>query len=161
MTAETGSIVRAAEPGDLQEIVAMIHEHAAYEKGGPLPSDLALRLAPLLFGAPPSGLRCFVGVSQDRTLVGFSTVTTELSTWQASEFLSMDCLFIRAHARGKGLGKLFMTAVTEEASSRGITIVQWQTPNWNEGAIRFYDRLGVSRSTKQRYTFSQLAHETR
>jgi len=160
VTAETGT-VRAAEPDDLPEIVAMIHEHAAYEKGGSLPSDLALRLAPLLFGAPLSRMRCFVGVSPSEALIGFSTVTTELSTWQAAEFLSMDCLFIRDHARGQGLGTLFMAAIKEEASSRGITIIQWQTPSWNEGAIRFYDRLGARRSAKQRYTHNQLARETR
>ena len=153
MTAET-STVRAAEAEDLDEIVAMIHEHAAYEKGGPLPFDLALRLAPLLFGAPPSRLRSFVGVSHAGALVGYSTVTAEPSTWQAEEFLSMYCLFIRDHARGQGVGKLFMTAIKEEASSRGIAIVQWQTPDWNEGAIRFYDRLGASRAAKQRYTYS-------
>ena len=154
MTAETHSTVRPAEPDDLHEIVAMIHEHAAYEKGGPIPSGLAIRLAPLLFGTPTSRLRCFVGVSHAGALVAYSTVTAELSTWQADEFLSMDCLFIREHARGHGLGKLFMTAIKEETSSRGIAIIQWQTPDWNEGAIRFYDRLGARRAAKQRYTYS-------
>ena len=99
----------------------MIYEHAAYENGGSLPSDLAIRLAPLLFGTPPSRLRRFVGASHAGALVGYSTVTAELSTWQASEFLNMDCLFIRDHARGHGLGKLSMAVIKGEAAPRGFT----------------------------------------
>ncbi len=99
----------------------MIYEHAAYENGGSLPSDLAIRLAPLLFGTPPSRLRRFVGASHAGALVGYSTVTAELSTWQASEFLNMDCLFIRDHARGHGLGKLSMAVIKGEAAAHGFT----------------------------------------
>ena len=99
----------------------MIYENAAYETGGSLPSDLAIRLAPLLFGTPPSRLRRFVGASHAGALVGYSTVTAELSTWQASEFLNMDCLFIRDHARGHGLGKLPRAVIKGEAAPHGFT----------------------------------------
>ena len=34
----------------------------------------------------------------------------------------------------------------------GCANLQWQTPAWNEAAIRFYDRLGAGRLAKQRYT---------
>lgn len=160
MTAETYNTVHPAGPEDLHEIVAMIHEHAAYEKEGSLPSDHAIRLAPRHFGSPPSRLRCFVGVSHAGALVGYSTVAAELSTWQADEFLSMDCLFIRDHARGHGLGQFFMTVIKEESSFRGISIsiIHWQTPDWNRDAVRFCDRLRATRAVKQRYTHSQLAN---
>jgi hypothetical protein len=29
--------------------------------------------------------------------------------------------------------------------------VQWQTPAWNEGAIRFYDRIGAVSKEKLRF----------
>jgi ribosomal protein S18 acetylase RimI-like enzyme len=40
------------------------------------------------------------------------------------------------------------------ARAQGCEALQWQTPVWNEGAIRFYDRLGATRLAKQRYTLA-------
>ena len=45
-----------------------------------------------------------------------------------------------------------MAAVQHRAQMLGCEAMQWQTPVWNEGAIRFYDRLGATRLAKQRYT---------
>jgi RimJ/RimL family protein N-acetyltransferase len=44
--------------------------------------------------------------------------------------------------------------VTAEARALGLTEVQWQTPSWNEGAIRFYDRLGARARAKTRFTLT-------
>jgi Acetyltransferase (GNAT) family. len=65
----------------------------------------------------------------------------------------MDCLFLRDHARGQGLGALLMDAVVALARELGLSEVQWQTPSWNEGAIRFYGRrIGVRAVDKLRFT---------
>lgn len=130
-----------------------MREHASYEKAVPPPADLAVRLEPLLVGAKPR-LICFVGASNAGDVVGYATATVQLSSWQASEFLHLDCLFLREHARGHGLGPLLMAAVTGEAAARGLATIEWQTPGWNEGAIRFYDRFGSTRAAKQRYTLA-------
>jgi RimJ/RimL family protein N-acetyltransferase len=38
--------------------------------------------------------------------------------------------------------------------------VQWQTPTWNEPAIRFYQRLGAKSKQKVRFFFSEADLET-
>ncbi|MGW1911840.1 N-acetyltransferase family protein [Streptomyces sp. NPDC002076] len=43
-------------------------------------------------------------------------------------------------------------AVVAEARRLGLAQVQWQTPAWNEEAVRFYDRLGARATEKLRYT---------
>ncbi|WP_079152004.1 GNAT family N-acetyltransferase [Streptomyces sp. RTd22] len=64
----------------------------------------------------------------------------------------MDCLFLRSGNRGQGLGPLLMDAVAARARDLGLTEVQWNTPAWNEGAVRFYERLGAQAKEKLRYT---------
>jgi GNAT superfamily N-acetyltransferase len=64
----------------------------------------------------------------------------------------MDCLFLLPGHRGLGLGALLMDAVTAEARALGLDEVQWQTPTWNDGAMRFYDRLGARARQKVRYS---------
>ncbi|WP_406129515.1 GNAT family N-acetyltransferase [Streptomyces canus] len=66
--------------------------------------------------------------------------------------LHMDCLFLLPGHRGLGLGVLLMDAVAAEARALGLDEVQWQTPVWNDGAIRFYDRMGARARQKVRYS---------
>lgn len=144
--------VRAARRADLPAVVALAAEHAAYEKAPPPVPDLAQRLAALLFDAPEPRLVCLVAESDGGGVVGYATCSTEVSTWQGREYLHMDCLFLRDGTRGQGLGALLVDAVAAEARRRGLDEVQWQTPAWNEGARRFYDRLGARAKEKLRYS---------
>ncbi|MFE7596683.1 GNAT family N-acetyltransferase [Streptomyces sp. NPDC057494] len=149
---ERAAVVRHALPEDLPRIVGLIAEHAAYEKAAPPAPGLADRLAGLLFGSARSRLRCFVAVLPDGTLAGYATCAPELSTWDGTEYLHMDCLYLTESSRGHGLGPLLMEALRTEARTLGLPEIQWQTPAWNEGAIRFYDRLGATAKEKRRYT---------
>jgi RimJ/RimL family protein N-acetyltransferase len=38
-----------------------------------------------------------------------------------------------------------MAALAREVVSRGALRLEWSVLDWNEGAIRFYDRLGARR----------------
>ncbi|MET9654452.1 GNAT family N-acetyltransferase [Streptomyces sp. NPDC006460] len=143
--------VRHALPADLDRVAGLAAEHAAYEKSAPPAPGLADRLARLPFGPEPARLRCLVAELPDGTLAGYATCSPELSTWDAAEYLHMDCLYLSADHRGLGLGPLFVAALREEARTLGLSEIQWQTPVWNEGAIRFYDRLGAASKEKLRY----------
>lgn len=146
--------VRHARRADLPRIVELAAEHAAYEQASPPVPDLAERLDALLFGTPAPRLRCLLAELPGGEVVGYASCSPELSTWQGQEYLHLDCLFLLPAARGSGLGVLLMDAVAAQARQLGITEVQWQTPDWNEGAIRFYDRLGARARTKQRYSLT-------
>ncbi|RKS06160.1 L-amino acid N-acyltransferase YncA [Nocardiopsis sp. Huas11] len=144
--------VRAARPADLPVVAELAAEHAVYERAPAPAPDLARRLAALLFETPEPRLACLVAESAEGEVVGYATCSPELSTWQGREYLNMDCLFLRDGTRGQGLGALLVDAVAAEARRRGLAEVQWQTPVWNEGAARFYDRLGARAKEKLRYS---------
>ncbi|MEU2288376.1 GNAT family N-acetyltransferase [Streptomyces sp. NPDC013178] len=147
-------LVRPARPADLPRVAELACEHAEYERAAPPAPDLAERLHTLLFGTPAPRLRCLVAETPDGEVVGYASCAPELSTWDGCEYLHMDCLFLTPGHRGHGLGALLMDAVTAEARALGLTEVQWQTPVWNEGAIRFYDRLGAHAKEKVRFTLT-------
>ncbi|MFH9069066.1 GNAT family N-acetyltransferase [Streptomyces alboflavus] len=145
-------VVRHARPADLARVAELAAEHAVYEKAAPPVPDLAERLGVLLFETPAPRLRCLVAEADDGEVVGYATCAPEISTWDGREYLHMDCLFLRSASRGSGLGAALMEAVVAEARALGADEVQWQTPAWNEGAIRFYDRLGARAKEKLRYS---------
>ncbi|MGW3173637.1 N-acetyltransferase family protein [Streptomyces sp. NPDC001153] len=146
------ALVRHAGRADLPRVAELAAQHAAYERAAPPVPDLAGRLAGLLFDTPAPRLRCLVAETPDGEIVGYATCAPELSTWDGREYLHMDCLFLAPGHRGLGLGPLLVDAVVAEARRLGVPEVQWQTPAWNEGAVRFYDRLSARAKQKLRYS---------
>jgi GNAT superfamily N-acetyltransferase len=142
--------IRPAREADLPDVVELIREHIAYERAEGAGPGLADRLATLVFSAVP---RVHVLVAEgERGLVGYAAASREASVWQGDEYLHLDCLFLRDSARGQGIGGLLLAEMRALAASFGLHRMQWQTPTWNTDAIRFYDRTGAQRSSKERYT---------
>ncbi|MFD7878636.1 GNAT family N-acetyltransferase [Streptomyces sp. NPDC059766] len=145
-------LVRHATRADLPRVAELAAQHAQYERAAPPAADLADRLARLLFDGPAPRLVCLLAELPGGEVAGYATCAPVLSTWDGRDYLHMDCLFLAPGHRGLGLGGLLMDAVVAEAAGRGMAEVQWQTPAWNEGAIRFYDRLGGRAMEKVRYS---------
>ncbi|WP_424211236.1 GNAT family N-acetyltransferase [Streptomyces sp. BI20] len=148
-----GALIRRARPEDLPRLVELIEEHVAYERAAPRPPGLADRLGPQLF-ASDARLWVLVAELPDGTLAGYAACAPEYAFWNAAHHLHMDCLYLAESARGRGVGADLMAAVADLARAEGMTQVQWQTPEWNEGAVRFYDRLGAVALPKLRYSLA-------
>lgn len=146
--------VRTARPGDLDELVRLVHEHARFERAAPPSPRLLERLPALLFGSSPR-LHAVVAATGDG-LAGYATASLEVSTWQASEFLHMDCLYLQHDARGAGVGRLLLDRVRELARELGASEMQWQTPHWNDDAVRFYEREGAVQRPKRRFSLATV-----
>ncbi|MFD8694179.1 GNAT family N-acetyltransferase [Kitasatospora purpeofusca] len=148
-TARAGAI-RPAVPADLPAIARLCAAHAAFEDAGPVPADLASRLEPALFGPDPRAW-CLV-VDRGGELLGYASWSREFSTWQAAEYVHLDCLFVTESHRGEGWGRVLLDAVKDAAATHGAAEVQWQTPDWNTDAVRFYRRAGALGRPKVRFS---------
>jgi GNAT superfamily N-acetyltransferase len=149
-TATEAYAIRPVQPEDLAELALLCAAHAEFEHAAPPPHDLADRLRPALF-APQPRLWCLVVCVADE-LVGYLSYTLEFSTWQAAEFVHLDCVFLTGDYRGRGLGTELLEHLCGIARHIGVKQIQWQTPFWNTDAIRFYDRSGARGTHKVRYT---------
>ncbi|QIJ60894.1 GNAT family N-acetyltransferase [Streptomyces sp. JB150] len=147
-------VVRPARPADLPRVAELARLHTAYERAAPPAPGLAERLDTLLFARSAPRLRCLVAEAPGGEVVGYATCAPEVSTWDGCEFLHMDCLFLDPDHRGRGLGARLMDAVLAEARALGLAEVRWQTPAWNEGAIRFYGRLGARGHAQEKVRFT-------
>lgn len=144
-----GGTVRPLEERDLEELVDLCREHAHYERAPWIERDRAHDLGLLFLGS--SDAHAWVATGQGE-LAGFASATLERSTWEAGHFLHLDCLFLRPAYRGRGLGRRLMREAAAVALRLGARELQWQTPAWNEGAARFYRRLGATSAPKLRFT---------
>jgi GNAT superfamily N-acetyltransferase len=108
-----------------------------------------------LFSISPR-LFAWVASRDGRGLLGYATATSEYSTWNAREFLHMDCLFVKSGHRGAGIGAHLLASVLGFAHESGFKEAQWQTPHWNDDARRFYRRHGAVDHQKWRFVLSVL-----
>lgn len=143
-------VVRRVERQDLMALVALCGEHALYERATlGTAADMLDGLARALF-APSPRLQAWVAEA-DGDLLGYATATVEFSTWRAREFLHMDCLFVREGRRGTGIGASLLATVIAAARRSGCAEIQWQTPDWNTHAARFYRGVGAIGKPKCRF----------
>ncbi|MCK8495342.1 GNAT family N-acetyltransferase [Spirosoma sp. RP8] len=96
-------------------------------------------------------LNCLV-VEVAGKLIGFSTYTFDFSTWDAQKFIYLDCLYLDDDYRSYGIGAVLMDKVKQAGQQANCVNMQWQTPDFNVRAIKFYDRIGGIGKTKVRYT---------
>lgn len=142
-------ILRDCEEKDLPDLVLLCEAHAEYEKGEFNPAGKVVALRSGIFDLPKR-LNCWV-VEVDGKIEGFSTYTFDYSTWDAASFLYMDCLFLNEKIRGKGVGTAIMKRIQAVAKENNCANIQWQTPEFNALAIKFYVGLGSIGKQKMRF----------
>lgn len=142
-------IIRFANPGDAEALVLLCKAHAHYEKATYDPTGKHEALTKSLLASPPA-FYCLVAELHNK-LIGYATYMPQFSTWDACSYIYMDCLFLNEKSRGLGIGEKLMHRIKTEAQKLGIDLIQWQTPDFNTSAIRFYQRIGAVAKTKERF----------
>jgi ribosomal protein S18 acetylase RimI-like enzyme len=70
------------------------------------------------------------------------------SVWTGADDCWLEDLFVSREARRSGLGRALVTAALERARQRGCRRVELDTNEDNESAIRLYESLGFSATSK-------------
>ncbi|KQY88844.1 GNAT family N-acetyltransferase [Pelomonas sp. Root1444] len=133
--------IRAAEPRDLDAIVLLIGELAEFENLSHLLEVTPQKLEPHLFGDRPA-VECMVG-EIDGEVVAFALYFTNFSTFLAKPGLYLEDLYVRPAHRRSGLGRALIIQLAQLACERGYGRFDWTVLDWNEDAIRFYEKLGA------------------
>ncbi len=134
---------RAAEPGDLANLVAMLADDPLGGTreclGDPLPPEYAAALSAIdrdpnneLIAARRSGR--IVGMLQ----LTFIPYLTHRGTWRAL----IEGVRVHQDWRGRGIGKAMFEWAIVRARQRGCGMVQLTTDKSRPDALRFYQQLG-------------------
>ncbi|RFS15119.1 GNAT family N-acetyltransferase [Emticicia sp. C21] len=143
--------IRAIQAQDLPALVELCHKHAEYEHADYNPIGKEEQLSKVLFAETPK-LFCWV-VESNQQLVGYASYTFDYSTWDVGTFLYLDCLYLEPGCRGLGIGEEIMQKLKVIAQQNNCVNIQWQTPDFNTRAIRFYERMGGVGKNKVRFTW--------
>ncbi|PXY44442.1 GNAT family N-acetyltransferase [Flavobacterium hydrophilum] len=144
--------IRKCQIGDLPKLVVLCQKHAEFEQADYDPKGKEEGLKKELFNESPN-LFCLV-VAAETEIVGYVTYTFSYSTWSASDYIYMDCLFLEERARNFGIGEMLINALKEIGKEKNCVNMQWRTPQFNERAIKFYNRIGAKGKDKVCFTLT-------
>ncbi|MFG6465717.1 GNAT family N-acetyltransferase [Roseateles sp. BYS87W] len=133
--------LRPAQPHDLPAIVQLISELAEFEQLSHLLEVTPESLRPHLFGDRPVA-ECTLG-EVDGEVVAFALYFTNFSTFLGKPGLYLEDLYVRPAHRRSGLGRALILHLARLACERGYGRFDWTVLDWNEDAIRFYEKLGA------------------
>ncbi len=136
-----GFTIRPANQDDVPLIHAFILGLARFERleHECLATEEALQ--DTLFG-PRAYAEVLIGEFEGAP-VGFALFFHNYSTFLAKPGIYLEDIYVDPAWRGRGFGTAFLTQVADLAVARGCGRLEWSVLDWNENAIRFYERHGA------------------
>jgi len=133
--------IERVTPHDMMAVHGLICELAAFERRPGAVCITPEVLQQDLFGSHPAFGLLVARVND--AVVGIALYYPVYSTWEGRSLYLEDLIVVDSH-RGQGIGSALFRAVAHEAASSGMARLQWQALDWNEGALRFYQRAGAT-----------------
>ena len=75
-------------------------------------------------------------------IVAFALYYIRYSTWKG-QVMYLEDILVTESMRGRGIGKLLMDRLIEEATEKSFKKITWQVLDWNQPAIDFYKKYDV------------------
>ena len=139
--------IRTPSIADAPQLYSLIRHHASFERSTASLTVLELETI-IICDRPP--VRLLVADHRG-AIVGYAAVTFDWSLWRARPYAHLDSLFVSEDFRGNGVGAMLFNAAVRLTSEEPADRLEWQTPAWNDDAIRFYVRRGAESADKKRF----------
>jgi GNAT superfamily N-acetyltransferase len=133
--------IRPAAAEELPLVLEFIRELARYERLEHEVSATTADLAAALFGPRPYAevvFACLEGIP-----VGFALFFHSFSTFIGKPGIYLEDLFVRPHARGRGIGRRLLAWLARTTLERGCARLDWAVLDWNAPSIAFYRSVGA------------------
>ena len=133
-------IVSATEH-DVPQILDLIRGLAEYERLSHMVEATEERLRRTLFGDRPAAEALLA--YDNGECVAFALFFTNYSTFLAQPGLYLEDVFVKPHARRRGIGLKILQHLAAIAQERDYGRMEWSVLDWNQPAIDFYRKLGA------------------
>jgi N-acetylglutamate synthase-like GNAT family acetyltransferase len=129
--------LRKGKEEDLQEVLELIKELATYERS---PKEVEVTLTEMTnWGFGKDKVFDFFVLEKEGTIVAMALYYYKYSTWKG-KCLFLEDIIVTEKQRRNGYGKMLFNEVVKVAKKEQVKRMEWQVLEWNETAIRFYQK---------------------
>ena len=132
--------IRKATKEDMPAVLGLIIELAVFEEEPDAVEVTSNSLIADGFGDSPA-FNCFVAETNNK-VVGAAIIYNRFSTWKG-KILHLEDLIVSQDMRGNGIGTALLDEVVKHGNALGVKRINWEVIDWNEGAIKLYERKGA------------------
>ena len=137
---DTALNVRPAIEQDLEAVFEMVRLLADYEKLEVVTTPDQFRES--LFGVRPYAHALLAELGKEP--VGMAIYFFNFSTFEGRPGLYLEDLFVRESFRRKGYGEIMLSRLAKIAVQSQCARFEWTVLDWNQSAIRFYEKMGAT-----------------
>ncbi|HMQ07523.1 MAG TPA: GNAT family N-acetyltransferase [Saprospiraceae bacterium] len=130
--------VQKASEQDLPSIYELVKELAVYEKE---PDAVSASLNDYQNDFRNNIFQSLVAKNK-KSIAGMAIFYPAYSTWKGKMLFLEDIIVTKSY-RNQGIGQLLFDAILKLAKEENYRLVKWQVLDWNEPAIKFYEKYNV------------------
>ncbi|MDX2143961.1 MAG: GNAT family N-acetyltransferase [Rhodospirillaceae bacterium] len=133
-------VIRDTESRDVPTVLRLIRALAVYEKLAHEVVTTEALMREALFGPNPRAhaLLCEI----DGQAVGFAVWFYNFSTFVGRPGIYLEDLYVEPEHRKRGIATAVFRHLAQRAVAENCGRFEWSVLNWNEPAIKFYERMG-------------------
>lgn len=133
--------IRAATPADVPLVLRFIGELAEYERLAHEMVATEELVRDALFGERAVAEVLLAHAGEEPA--GFALFFHNFSTFLGRRGIYLEDLYVTPSLRGHGIGGALLAELARIAVERECGRLEWSVLDWNESAIRVYERLGA------------------
>lgn len=133
-------VIRKGTKEDMPAVLDLIKQLALFEKE---PDAVVISAQDLVrdgFGETPM-FSTFVAEVENE-IIGAALFYFRYSTWKGKT-IHLEDLIVTESKRGTGAGLALYSEVIKEGKRQNVRRIEWNVLDWNEPAIRFYEKSGA------------------
>jgi GNAT superfamily N-acetyltransferase len=131
-------VVRKGIKADLPDVLGLVKELAIYEKA---PLEVTVTIADMeRDGFGENAIFKFFVAEVGGKIAGISLYYIKYSTWKG-KCVFLEDIIVNEPFRKFGIGKKLFDEVVKVAKEMKVERLEWQVLEWNEPAIKFYEKL--------------------
>lgn len=127
--------IRKATAADIPAMHSLVRELAIYEKA----EDQFVATVEEYERDFAAGIYQTIVAEAEGKVVGMALYYMAYSTWKG-KMLYLEDFVVFEDYRRYGIGQMLFDAFLEVARQEGCRLVKWQVLDWNEPALRFYEK---------------------
>jgi GNAT superfamily N-acetyltransferase len=134
--------IRAATEADVELVFDLICELATYEKLRHEVVGTPEILRATLFDQRAA--EALIVEAEDGEAIGYALFYTTFSSFECKAGIWLEDVYVKPERRRGGVGKQVLEHLAAIAEERGMVRLEWVALDWNEPALRLYEKLGAA-----------------